>query len=302
MLHAAMVRGGADDALANATRAIDLEAAGGRWGDFALWVLATALLMKGDQAGAAAALADAIATARSARNHGLAYCLIGHRALLAVDGHDWRAAAAFVAESQEIAASASLEGYLSTAPATVARARIAIHRGDIAGAQRVLARAANLRPLFTVAAPSLSVLSLVGFARAHLAIGDPAGARTLLAQASDVIRLRPDLGVLPGEVAALRAAIASQQPTLAGGASTLTAAELRVLALLPYYLSFKEIGQRLGVKATTVKTHALGIYGKLGASSRSEAVDLAVDAGLLERFLPGSVISAIGEDATKGQA
>ena len=117
-----------------------------------------------------------------------------------------------------------------------------------------------------------------------------------------MIRLRPDLGVLPGEVAALRAAIASQQPTLAGGASTLTAAELRVLALLPYYLSFKEIGQRLGVKATTVKTHALGIYGKLGASSRSEAVDLAVDAGLLERFLPGSVISAIGEDATKGQA
>ena len=86
MLHAAMVRGGADDALANATRAIDLEAAGGRWGDFALWMLATALLMKGDQAGAAAALADAIATARSARNHGLAYCLIGHRALLAVDG------------------------------------------------------------------------------------------------------------------------------------------------------------------------------------------------------------------------
>ena len=79
------------------------------------------------------------------------------------------------------------------------------------------------------------------------------------------------------------------------GASTLTAAELRVLALLPYYLSFKEIGQRLGVKVTsTIKTHAVSIYGKLGASSRSEAVELAVTVGLLERFPHGGP-SAPGE-------
>ena len=70
-----------------------------------------------------------------------------------------------------------------------------------------------------------------------------------------------------------------------------------MLALLPYYLSFKEIGQRLGVKATTIKTHAMAVYGKLGASSRSEAVDLAVDAGLLERFPTRPAVSAIEEDA-----
>ena len=117
-----------------------------------------------------------------------------------------------------------------------------------------------------------------------------------------MIRLRPNLGALPGEVDALRAAIASLPPTFAGGATTLTAAELRVLALLPYYLSFKEIGQRLGVKATTVKTHALAIYGKLGASTRSEAVELAVDAGLLERFPSGPAVSAIWEDAAPRDA
>ena len=71
---------------------------------------------------------------------------------------------------------------------------------------------------------------------------------------------------------------------LARGAASLTTAELNVLALLPFYLSFKEIGQRLGVKATTVKSHALSIYGKLGASSRSEAVELAAEAGLLDRL------------------
>jgi LuxR family maltose regulon positive regulatory protein len=107
--------------------------------------------------------------------------------------------------------------------------------------------------------------------------------------------------VLPGEVAALRASVEAM-PIGVGGASTLTAAELRVLAMLPYYLSFKEIGQRLGVKATTVKTHALSIYGKVGATSRGEAVELATEAGLLERFPATAAVSAIAEDAAIGDS
>jgi LuxR family maltose regulon positive regulatory protein len=122
---------------------------------------------------------------------------------------------------------------------------------------------------------------LVGLARAYLAVGDAHGARAILSQADDVVRLRPDLGVIPGQIAMLRSQIDSL-PIGFGGASALTAAELRVLAYLPLYLSFKEIGQRLGVKASTVQTHAVAIYGKLGASSRSEAVDLAIAAGLLD--------------------
>jgi hypothetical protein len=48
------------------------------------------------------------------------------------------------------------------------------------------------------------------------------------------------------------------------------------------HLSFKEIGQRLGISSNTVKTEAMSIYGKLGASTRSEAVEQAIAAGLLE--------------------
>ena len=283
MLRAVMCRAGADDILANATRAVELEAPGSPWRDFALWVLAFARITSGDQAGADAALADAVAAGRPARN-GLTYCILGHRALVAVDQQDWTAAAAFADEARAIEVSQQVEGYVASVPARIADIRIAIHRGDVGLARQQLARAVNLRHVMTADAPVVAVLCLLGLARAHLAVGDPAGARTLLAQAGSVIRLRPDLGVLPGEVAALRATIAALPPTLAGGAATLTASELRVLALMPFYLSFKEIGQRLGVKATTVKTHAVSIYGKLGASSRSEAVDLAVDAGLLERF------------------
>ncbi len=133
--------------------------------------------------------------------------------------------------------------------------------------------------------PAAAVVSLIGLARTHLAISDAAGARSLANEAAHVIRRRPGLGVLPGQIAALSAEIASL-PIGPAGASSLSAAELRVLALLPYYLSFKEIGERLGVQGSTVKSQALSIYGKLGATARKDAVDLAVEAGLLDRF-PG---------------
>jgi LuxR family maltose regulon positive regulatory protein len=283
MLRAAMFRDGADAAQRNAVRAADLEVAGGRWRDFALWQVAIARVATGDRSGADDALGEAAAAARSADNIGLAHCVLGHRALLAADRLDWNAARRYGSESDEIAEAVSLVGYLSTAPARAAHIRLAIQAGDIAGARRDLALATNLRPLLTGACPGLAVQSLLAFARAHLAVGDPAGARTLLTQASQVIHSHPDLGVLPDEVADLRATI-SALPVGLDGASSLTAAEVRVLGLLPYYLSFKEIAQRLGVKATTVKTHALAIYGKLGASTRGEAVAIASEAGLLERF------------------
>jgi LuxR family maltose regulon positive regulatory protein len=92
--------------------------------------------------------------------------------------------------------------------------------------------------------------------------------------------------------------LAPALPRRATGATSLTVAELRVLAFLPYYLSYKEIGQRLGVKETTVKSQALAIFGKLGAGTRSDAVDLAVEAGLLDRFLPGGS-SPPSRDATR---
>ncbi len=299
MLRAVMCRAGADDMLANATRAVELESPQSPWRDFALWLPAFAWIAHGDHERADAALAEAVAVARSSPNRGLAYCILGHAALAAVDRQDWPAAIALAAEAQATGVAQHVEGYSSSVPARVAQIRLAIHRGDVAGARRALARVAGLRPTLGADAPAVAVVCLLGFARAHLAVGDPAGARALLAQAGRVIRLRPGLGVLPGEVAALQASIASLPSTFVGGASSLTAAELRVLALLPYYLSFKEIGQRLGTKATTVKTHALAIYGKLGASTRSEAIDLAVDAGLLERFAPGHGVSAIAEDAAR---
>jgi LuxR family maltose regulon positive regulatory protein len=65
------------------------------------------------------------------------------------------------------------------------------------------------------------------------------------------------------------------------GASALTAAELRLLPLLATHLTFRETGEHLHVSSHTVKTQAMSIYRKLGASSRSQAIQRAQQLGLL---------------------
>ena len=65
------------------------------------------------------------------------------------------------------------------------------------------------------------------------------------------------------------------------GASTLTAAELRLLPLLATHLSMAEIGERLFVSKHTVKSQAISAYRKLGVSNRTEASRQAQLHGLL---------------------
>jgi LuxR family transcriptional regulator, maltose regulon positive regulatory protein len=60
----------------------------------------------------------------------------------------------------------------------------------------------------------------------------------------------------------------------------LTAAELRILKLLPTS-TYQQMAATLYVSRSTVKTHLRSIYQKLGVASRSEAVERAVDLRLL---------------------
>jgi DNA-binding CsgD family transcriptional regulator len=65
-------------------------------------------------------------------------------------------------------------------------------------------------------------------------------------------------------------------------AASLTPAELRLLPLLTTHLSLGEIAKRLSISRSTVKTEVISAYRKLLASSRSEAVENAVELGLIE--------------------
>ena len=63
-------------------------------------------------------------------------------------------------------------------------------------------------------------------------------------------------------------------------AESLTAAELRILRLLPTS-TYLQIAATLYISRNTVKTQLRSIYQKLGATSRSEAIERAVDLQLL---------------------
>lgn len=112
-------------------------------------------------------------------------------------------------------------------------------------------------------------------ARAALATGDDELARAVLAGAEDFLGRLAAAPRLRDEVEHLRRRV---QPVPEGDAaclSSITAAEARVLRLLPTHHSIREIGDQLFLSRFTVKSHAHSLYRKLGVSGRSEAVERA---------------------------
>jgi LuxR family maltose regulon positive regulatory protein len=57
--------------------------------------------------------------------------------------------------------------------------------------------------------------------------------------------------------------------------------EVEVLRLIADGLSNREIADRLVIATSTVKSHANHIYGKLGVRSRTQAIAMAQDLGLI---------------------
>ena len=98
----------------------------------------------------------------------------------------------------------------------------------------------------------------------------------------ELLRRRPGLGNLADEAQRLRTRLSEERGISTPGASSLTAAELRLLPLLTTHMSFPEIAEELSLSHHTVKSQAYSIYRKLGASSRSQAVARSRELMLLE--------------------
>jgi LuxR family maltose regulon positive regulatory protein len=243
---------------------------------------ALSLLLDGDPERADAVFARAFDAAIEVPAPPLAAVILAERGAIAAGRDDWAEATALADRALELIRGGRFDAYWTSALVYAWAARAALHRGDLNGARDHLARAAGLRPLLTHALPVVSVQALLELAGAYLTLGDPDGAQAVLGQADDIFQQRPDLGVLPAQADELRARLATTRRT-GLGASSLTTAELRLLPLLPTHLTFAAIGERLYVSKHTVKTQAISIYRKLGASSRSEAVQQAQQLGLLAR-------------------
>ena len=142
---------------------------------------------------------------------------------------------------------------------------------------------AHLAPL----AGWANIQARIVLAEASLLLGDRVAAQTLLDEVEPMVRNNPALTRSVEQVEHLAAQLRVGRAALPFGPSSLTAAELRLLPLLPTNLTLAEIGKRLFVSRNTAKSHAAAIYRKLGVSTRGEAVELAQSMGLLA----GGVVS-----------
>ena len=281
-LRAAMMADGVERALADAERALELLPPGSDWRATALCVrgIAQALLGAADRA-----RADLAATVNEAKASGaVEECFIAQAqlALLAARQAAWDEAGRQARRAQALVEETGLGDYSTSAIAHVAAARVALHDGRQADARAALTRAHRLRPLLDHSFPWLAVGVGLELTRAHLALGEVPAARTVFSEAEEVLALRPDLGSLVEEARELRERLAATSGSANTWAMSLTGAELRLLPYLATHLTFPEIGARLFISRNTVKTEALAIYRKLGASSRGKAIDRAVEVGLLE--------------------
>jgi LuxR family maltose regulon positive regulatory protein len=237
-----------------------------------------ARILCGDLDGGDAFLEDTIRNEDTAAPDVLVRAL-AQRALVAMERHRWDQAEAFAGQARSVLDRTGIEKYSLLC---AVQARLALHRGDIAAARRELFSAQELRPLLTYALPYLAIQFRIELIRVHLALSDLAGARTLMREVDELLQRRPKMGILVGEAEALRARLSRKRGPGDTGAFTLTAAELRLLPLLTTHLSIPEIAAELFVSPNTAKTHAVSIYRKLGASTRTQAVTRARELGLLD--------------------
>jgi LuxR family maltose regulon positive regulatory protein len=266
----------------------DAEAAVAELSDQSPWRAPTMLLhgvsvlLSGDSKEAEALLGRAAETAAAT---GAVYAgVVAHseRALLALERGDLSAAESEVAQASAFVDDAPSADYVVIAILLAARARLAIAQGQGARARELLAAAQRVRPMLTHVLSWFSVQARLELAKAHLDLSDASGAATLYHEADDILRRRSRLGTLVQQAEEVHARLATVTDQSSGWASTLTAAELRLLPLLTTHLSFREIAERLFVSRNTVKTQAISVYRKLDASSRSEAIERAVELGLVD--------------------
>ena len=129
---------------------------------------------------------------------------LGERAVLAEGRGDQPAAEQLALEAREAGEEAHVEGYSTAALELATFARSLLRHGRWDQARSNLARALDSIPALTHAIPWLAVQTRLELARACVALRDPDGARTLLAEIDEIVGRRPRLGVLPAQAAELR--------------------------------------------------------------------------------------------------
>jgi LuxR family maltose regulon positive regulatory protein len=281
-LRAHMMGNGVDQALADANLALDQLSSESEFIPVALLARGVAHALLGATERAAENFAATIETGLA--SGALEDVFVAHTqlALLAAREGAWGETGQHARTAQTLVEEKGLGNYSTSSIAHAVTARVAIHEVRHEDARAALVRAHRLRPLLNHGIPWLTIQVGLELTRAHLMLGEAAAARTIFRETEDVLELRPDMGSLAEDVQDLRDQLAVTSGPGGAWAMSLTNAELRLLPYLATHLTVPEIAARLFISRNTVKTEAVSIYRKLGASSRSQAIERAVEVGLLE--------------------
>ena len=277
-LRAFLCRHGVEEMHADADEAARQFAAAGIVRPMTGFLQGIAHILSGDLDSADVVLDEAVRAGQEIGTPDTIAQILCQRSLVAMARNEWNQAAALAGRARSLLDQAGLED----ATVCAAQARVALHQGDVPAARRELVSAQRLRSLLTYIQPHLAVQTRIELIRVHIALGDTSGARTLMREVDDVLKLRPGLGILVGEAEALRARLAQVRGSAVQGASALTAAELRLLPLMSTHLSFPEMAAELFLSPHTIKSQAFSVYRKFGVSSRNQAVTRARELGLLD--------------------
>src|SRR5690242_4670950 len=245
VVRATLCRHGAEQMRADTDEAVRLLPAGSLLTPTPALMQGIARILCGDLDGGDLSLQDAVSIGEQVDSPAAVAAALGERSLIAMARSEWDRAEALTGQAGTVLREGGIEESFATPLVRAMRARMALHRGDAQAARRELVSAQHPRRLLTYAFPHLAVQARIELIRAHLALADLAGARTLMREVDDLLRRRPGLGTLVEQATAVRAQLSRDRGSSVPGASALTAAELRLLPLLSTHLSFPQIAGEL---------------------------------------------------------
>ena len=280
IIEAWTARSGASMMDREAGRAYDLLPNDSPWRASCCFLLGTAALLMGDQAGAERVLEEGAARGAVVAPDAAALCL-AQLAVLAGQRDEDERASDFARRAGSIVSEHGLSRYPLSALVFGVCANADMRAGRVDEANAAVAHCLGLLDRLDDSLSWYGAEARILLARVSLALGDVAGARELLADASRQGRRMADVVVFQRWFDDAWDQFDARAENALAGVATLTTAELRVLRFLPTHYSFHEIAERLHVSSNTVKTHVHAVYRKLDASSRSQAVAQATQAGLL---------------------
>jgi LuxR family maltose regulon positive regulatory protein len=281
MLKATFPRDGADRMGADAAGALQLSAPDSVWRGAATFYLGVSTHILGDPAGAVGPLRDAVRLTAVASPviQSLARAQLS---LISLDGGEREEAIRLISEARSQVDRCGLARYPAMVLVYSSEALICAREGLTGRSLQSLEAGHELLGLVNGFPSWYEAETRLGLSETSFRLGDNERGRRLLSQARVHFERSPDSVFLGDWLERLEAELDTRTAETADPATTLTRAELRTLRYLPTHLSFKQIGDANDLSPNTVKTQARSIYRKLGASSRSEAVEQARLAGLLE--------------------